>query len=300
MNPDTSARPSGLPQALGAYLLWGILPLYLGLLSHVPSFEFVGWRIIFTLPVCLVIVAARRQGKEVRAAIGNPRVLGLLAGSALLIGGNWLIFIIAVNNGHVFAASLGYYINPLVNVLVGTLFLRERLSSRQWTAVAIAACGVMLLAWGALEMLSISLALALTFGSYGLIRKFTPVGSLPGLTIESALLLLPASGVVFWYAASPSGSSLEQGTSTVLLLAGSGIATATPLLLFAVAARRMEFSTLGFVQFLAPTLQFLDGLLVFREELRPIQLACFLMIWTAVALFSWDLWAKREPRQRHA
>lgn len=297
MIPEQSSRPGGLTQAIAAYSLWGLMPLYIGLLNHFPAFELVGWRIIFTLPVCLIIVAARSQGRELLAAIRNPRVIGLLAGSALVIGANWLIFTFAVYSGHVFATSLGYYINPLINVLAGTVFLRERLSPRQWLAVAITAAGVTLLAWDALEMLGISLALALTFACYGLIRKFAPVGSLPGLTIESSLLLLPAAGIVLWSANSPSGSSFGYDTTIDLLVVASGVVTATPLLLFAIAARRMELSALGFVQFIAPTMQFLTGLLIFHEPLMPVQFVCFVIIWGAIAIFCWDLWAKRERRR---
>ena len=296
MNQPQTPPPSGLPQAIGAYLLWGLLPLYLMLVHHVPAFEFVGWRVVWTFPVCLLIVALRKQWPDVRRALGNPRVLGLLTVSALLIGGNWLVYIAAIQAGHVFAASLGYYINPLVNVLAGTLFLGEKLTPRQWVAVALAAAGVSLLAWGAHEMLGISLVLAMSFAAYGLVRKFVPVGSLPGLTIETLVLLLPAIGLLAWQAGEPGGVSLGQGVASDLLIACSGVVTAVPLLLFAVAARRMDYSTLGFVQFLAPTLVFLVGLYVFREPLRPVQLLCFVAIWISIAIFSWDLWSRRKAR----
>lgn len=300
MNEADPHRPSGLPHALGAYLLWGLLPLYLMLVREVPPFEFVGWRVLWTLPICIVIVVLRRQGPQLRQAIANPRLLGLLAVSALLIGTNWLVYIAAIQAGHVFAASLGYYINPLVNVLAGTLFLGERLSPKQWAAVALAAAGVSLLAWGAREMLGISLALALSFGTYGLVRKFAPVGALPGLTIESAILLLPAAGIVAWHASGPQGMSFGKDIGSDLLIACSGIVTAVPLLLFAVAARRMDYSTLGFVQFLAPTIVFFLGLFLFDEPLRPVQLACFIAIWAAIAIFSWDLWARARTQYQRA
>lgn len=296
MNPPGDPQPSGMPEALGAYLLWGLLPLYLMLVRQVPAVEFVGWRVVWTVPVCLLIVAVRRQGAEVLRAFADRRALGLLAISAVLIGVNWLVYVAAIQAGHVFAASLGYYINPLVNVLAGTLFLEEKLSRRQWIAVAIAAAGVSLLAWGAREMLGISLALAISFAAYGLVRKLVPVGSLPGLTVESAFLLLPALGIVGWYAAASQGSSLGQGIASDLLIACAGVVTAIPLLLFAVAARRMAYSTLGFVQFLAPTIVFVLGLVVFREPLNPIQLACFIAIWIAIAIFTWDLWSRRAVR----
>lgn len=297
MNAAETNPPSGMPQALGAYLIWGLLPLYLMLVRHVPPFEFVGWRIIFTLPVCIVIVLLRRQLGDVLAALRNARAMVMLMVSALLIGGNWLVYIAAIQWGHVFAASLGYYINPLVNVLAGTLFLGERMTRRQWIAVALAAGGVSLLAWDARDMLGISLALAGSFSAYGLVRKLAPVGSLPGLTIESALLLAPASAIAAWYAATPAGSSLGSDPQTDLLMALSGIVTAVPLLLFAVAARRMDYSALGFVQYLSPTIVFFLGIFVFHEPLREAQLACFVTIWAAIALFSWDLWSRRRSQR---
>jgi chloramphenicol-sensitive protein RarD len=295
MQSSKPNRPGGLPQAIAAYLIWGLLPLYLMLVQHVPPFEFVGWRIIFTLPVCAVFVLLRRQLDDVLTALRNRRAMALLLLSAMLIGGNWLIYIAAIQAGHVFATSLGYYINPLVNVLAGTLFLGERMSRTQWIAVAIASAGVSLLAWDAREMLGISLVLAISFAGYGLVRKLAPVGSLPGLTIESLLLLAPAAGLVAWQAAGPSGMHFGHDLKADLLLASSGIITAVPLLLFAVAARRMNYSTLGFVQFLAPTIVFLLGLFVFHEPLRQVQLTCFVLIWIAIALFIWDLWSTRKP-----
>jgi chloramphenicol-sensitive protein RarD len=294
MTAPPQNRQNGLLFAVGAYLIWGLLPLYLTLIHAVPPLEFVGWRILFTLPVCLGIVALRRQGADVLAALRNPRVLAALFASAPLIGANWLIYIIAVQSGHVLAASLGYYINPLINVLLGTLFLGERLTRLQWLAVAIAGVGVSVLAWGARDMLLISLSLAVSFALYGLVRKLCPVGSLPGLTVETLLLSLPAVGVLSVLGSGGAALHLGHDTQTSLLLAGSGVVTAVPLLLFALAARRMDYSTLGFVQFIAPTLAFILGLTVFHEQLRPIQLACFALIWSAAGIFVWDLLTRRR------
>ena len=284
----------GLPYALGAHLVWGLLPLYLMLVRHVPAFEFVAWRVLFTLPFCLAIIALRRQGPELRAALSNPRVLGLLVLSGLLIGANWTIYVAAIQAGHVFAASLGYYLTPLLQVLAGTLLLGETLSRRQWIAVLLSGLGVALLARGALDMLGVSLALALSWSCYGLVRRFVPVGSLPGLTVETTVLALPAIGGVLWFAGTPAGSSFGQDAATSALIVAAGAITAVPLLLFAIAARRMDFSALGMVQFTSPTVVFLLGLTVFGEPLDPVKLTSFAIIWAAIALFVWDLIAARR------
>ncbi|MBU2586752.1 MAG: EamA family transporter RarD [Alphaproteobacteria bacterium] len=294
-SPAPAASPaSGLLPALGAYIIWGFLPLYLLLVKTVPPFEFVGWRIIWTLPLCLIIVAFRRQFPDLLTALKSPRTMLALMASAVLIGVNWFVYIWAIMAGEVYAASIGYYLNPLVNVLLGTLFLGERLSRWQWLAVAIALAAVALLAAGALTSLWISLTLGLSFGFYGLVRKQVSVGSLPGLTIESAILLLPAIGIAAWYATSPAGSSFGHEPVMSGLIIFSGVVTAIPLLLFALAARRMDYSTLGFIQYLAPTIVFFLGLTVFRQPLEPVQLISFVLIWIAVAIFVVDLLAKHR------
>lgn len=287
----------GLIAAVCAYICWGLLPLYFKALHEVPPLELVGWRVVFTLPVCMIIVLARGQFLELRSAFANRHVLGLMAISALLIGSNWLIYVIAINNGHVLATSLGYYINPLINVLLGTVFLGERLSRVQWAAVALAGIGIALLLAGALDTLSIALSLAFSFAIYGYVRKRAPVGALPGLTIETTVLILPAIAVVVLTAGSTGGSSIAIGGWTTPLIMASGIATAVPLLLFAVAARSLPLSTLGFVQFIAPTISFILGLTVFGETLDTTRLASFALIWAAIALYSWDM-AKRAHAAR--
>ncbi len=290
----TTPPASGLVPALAAYMIWGFLPLYLLLVKTVPPIEFVGWRIIWTLPLCLLIVAARKQFPELLAAVKSPRSLLALLASALLIAINWFVYIWAIMAGEVYATSIGYYLNPLINVLLGTLFLGERLSRWQWLAVAIALAAVALLAAGALTSLWISLTLGCSFGLYGLVRKQVAVGSLPGLTIESAILLLPAAGIAAWYAASPAGSSFGHDWQMSGLIIFSGVVTAVPLLLFALAARRMDYSTLGFIQYLAPTIVFILGLTVFRQPLEPVQLICFVLTWIAVAIFVADLWSRKR------
>lgn len=300
MNETQPNGPSGLPAALGAYVTWGFLPLYLIIVKAVPSFEFVAWRIVWTLPLCIAIASLRHQLPEIAAALRDRRVLGWLTISAVLVGANWLIYIWAVQSGEIFAASLGYYINPLVNVLLGTALLGERLSRRQWIAVGIAGVGIAMLLGGALTTLWISLSLAVSFGTYGLVRKRVPVGALPGLTIESLILLLPALGVVAWYSVSPAGTSFGHDLGLSLAIIAGGAFTALPLWMFAVAARRMDYSTLGFIQFLAPTIVFVLGLTVFGKPLHPAEIAAFGFIWLAIAVFVWDLLARKREVSRPA
>lgn len=290
----TRTAPGALAAALGAQLIWGLMPAYLMLVAAVPAFEFVGWRILFTIPFCLLIIHLRRQWRELAEALRQWQVLRLLLLSAVFICANWLIYIAAIQAGHVYAASFGYYIAPLAQVLAGTLLLGERLSPRQWSAVVISAFGVLLLGWGELSMLWISLALALSWSSYGLVRRFAPVGALPGLTIETLVLLPVAAGIAAWYAASPSGASFtrEAGLSVLIVLAGP--LTALPLTLFAIAARRMDFTTLGMLQFVAPTIVFVLGVTLFDLPLDPVQLASFAVIWAAIGLYLWDLLARRR------
>lgn len=299
MTATQTPSPSGLPHALAAYVMWGLLPLYLMPIRHVPPWESIGWRIVFTLPFCFVLIALQGQARAVRQILADRRAMLALAAGALLIGGNWLIYFAAINSGHVLAASLGYYINPLANVLAGALFLKERLSARAWLAVALAAFGVSLLAWDARDTLFISLGLAITFCAYGLLRKLTPVPASAGMTVEAAILLLPAAGLLAWQAAGD-GLAMGENAVTTAILITSGAVLTTPLILFAIAAPRMDFSTLGFIQFIAPTINFLLALFVFEEPLRPVQLACFVAIWLAIAVFVWDLAARRirAPQDR--
>lgn len=291
------AQQRGLPFALAAYGIWGFVPLFFKLLDDVPPVEVLAQRIVWSLPLCFVIMAFRRQIGEYLAALKDWRVLRLLLASSVLIALNWLVYIHAVFTDHVLAASLGYYLNPLVNVLLGMMFLGERLSRLQAVAVVIAAVGVAILLAGALDTLWISLTLALSFGTYGLLRKIVPVGSLPGLAIETTLLLpvsLAAAGYYIWIG---DGLGFGSGAEVSWLLAAAGVVTAIPLLLFATAARRMSYAALGFVQYLAPSIAFLLGLFVFHEPLKPAQMFCFLLIWASIAVFSFDMWRKMRAER---
>ncbi len=285
-------RGPGLPAGLAAYALWGFLPLLFHALRAVPPLELIAWRVVFTLPVCVVFLTVLRGWGDLYATLRRPRVAGYLVLSAILLSTNWTIYVSAVVSGHVLATSLGYYINPLINVLIGTVFLGERLGWRQWCAVGIAALGILLLLGGAIGMLGTALALAVTFALYGLVRKLTPVTAITGMTIETMVLYPAAVGWAWITAHGPHGSAMALGGATPLLIMASGLLTAIPLILFAVAARNLTLSTLGFLQFTAPTLVFLVGVFALGEPLDRLRLACFVLIWAAVALFVWDTWRR--------
>ena len=287
-------RSNGLPLALAAYGIWGLLPIYLQLLKQVPPVELLGWRIIFTLPFCLLLISTRKQTGELLQVLKNRKALLSLFLSAALIGANWLIFLIAVSEKHVLATSLGYYMNPLVSVLFGTALLGERLSRLQWTAVGVAGVGIALLMVGALDTLAISLSLALSFALYGLVRKKTAVSAISGLTVEALVLYPFAIALVGWYALQPAGPGFGQEWDISLYLIGSGIITGLPLMMFAAAARRLPLSALGFAQYLAPTLSFIASITVLGEQLDSQRLICFALIWVAVGLFSYDMVRKRS------
>lgn len=278
---------AGLIAGLGAYALWGLLPIYFKLLHSVPPVEMVAHRIVWSVAFLAIVLAASRLFPAFFAALRQPRIFLALAISALLIAGNWLIYVWAVNTAHVVAASLGYFLNPLVNVLLGTLVLKERLGRGQAIAVGIAGVAVAILAIGEIQTLWISLSLAFSFAFYGLVRKLTPVAPAVGLAIETMLLAPPALAVLAWHQAQ---GTLMFGHTPMLTIAliGAGAITSIPLLLFASAARYLTLVTLGLMQYVAPSLQFLTGVLLFGEHLSPGRWASFLLIWAALALFVWD------------
>lgn len=282
---DRETTRTGLLYGVAAYLIWGLLPLYLKLLRDVPAAQVLGHRILWSLGlVVLAAVTAGRMGAIRRAARG--RVLLLLCASAALISLNWLVYIWAVANAHVLEASLGYFINPLVNVALGVVVLRERIRPLQAAAVALAAAGVLALALGG-GALWISLTLALTFAFYGLIRKVVSIDALGGLLVET-LILAPFAAAGLGYAWANGTAAWGAGVRADALLAFTGVVTAVPLLLFAAAARRLRYATVGLLQYLAPSLVFLQAVLLFGEPLRPAQLVTFGLIWTGCALYAWD------------
>lgn len=288
MAEDHRRFRAGLLLGLGAYLAWGVLPLYFKALARVDPIEIVAHRIVWSLVFLAALATLWRRWAAIRAAVTTGRVLMTLILTALLIGVNWLVFIYAVVSGHVLEGSLGYYLNPLVNVLLGVAVLKERLTRAQMFATLLAAAGVAVLAAGAGTGLWISLTLAATFALYGFLRKVAPVDSLEGLSVETALLAPLAAGWLVWLHRSGGLGFGDFGLAVDLLLMLGGAVTAIPLLLFTAAARRLPYSTLGFLQYIAPSLQFLLAVLAFNEPLTLPHIVCFGAIWSALAIFSFE------------
>jgi chloramphenicol-sensitive protein RarD len=279
---------AGLLYGLGAYAIWGVLPLYFKLLADTAATEIVAHRIVWSLVFLVVLATLWRRWSGICAALTSRRVMAALLLTAALIAANWMIYIWAVINGHVLAGSLGYYLNPLVNVLLGVALLKERLSRAQLGAVLLAAAGVAVLASRAGEGLWISLSLAFSFGLYGFVRKVAPVDALEGLAIETAVLAPVALGWILWLGAGSGGGFGAYPAGLQALLVMGGAVTAAPLLMFNAAAKRLPYSTLGFLQYLAPSLQLLLAVAVFGEAFTTAHAICFGAIWTALAVFAWE------------
>lgn len=284
---------AGIVSALLAYFLWGVLPVYFKLVVDVAAFEVLVHRIVWAVPFGLVIIMARRQLPEVWRAVRDTRTFGFLALAACLIAVNWLVYILAVQQGQIFQASLGYYINPLLYVVVGVAFFGETLRRAQVLAVVLAATGVIVLTVSGGQLPKIALALAVLFTLYGIIRKQIVVGGMPGLFIETLVLFPLAAAYLLWLLQAGQSSFSAANPSLLFVLVLAGPVTVLPLLFFALAARRLHLSTVGFLQFIAPTLQFLIGVW-YGEALTVPHLVCFSLIWLAVGLFVYDAWRLRR------
>ena len=287
-NSDRDAAASraqaGFLYGLAAYGLWGVMPIYFKWLKAVPSIDIVAHRIVWSLAVLVLLVTIGRAWDQVRAATCNRKTLAILLLTSVLIGTNWLLYVYAINSGNILAGSLGYYLNPLANILLGRFILKERLTRLQWTAVAIAAGGIAVLAAGALGTLWISLTLCFSFATYGLLRKVIAVDSLAGLTVET-FTLFPIA--IAWLALGGAEGRPFMGSGGIEtgLLMAAGIVSTVPLLCFTAAARRLAYSTVGMLQFLAPTLQFALAVAVYDEPFTRSHAIAFGCIWTALLLY---------------
>lgn len=286
---------TGIINATLAFLCWGLFPLYFHALKDVPPSQILAHRVLWSLLFLAIVLTVRRQWKWLPAVLRQPRVIGSFVASAFLLSANWLVYIWAVNNGHVIEASLGYFINPLVNIMFGYLLLKERLRMGQWAAIAIAALGVAWLTWQAGTVPWIALILASTFGAYGLMRKTAALGALEGLSFETMILFPLALGYVVWLSLHGDNTFINSGSDgTRWLLVAAGPITALPLLLFASGARKIPLSVLGLLQYISPTIQFLLGVWLFHEAFSAERAVGFLLIWSALALYAAEgLWRRQ-------
>ena len=287
----------GLITGVFAYTLWGLFPIYLKALSDVSALEILAHRVFWSMPFGALLIAYRKQWREIATAIRTPRVLLLLALAALAISSNWLIYVWAVLHDRILEASIGYYINPLMYVAVGVFILREKLRPMQTVSVTIAGIGVAVMTFGAGVFPWISITLAFLFTAYGYIRKTTAVGAMPGLFIETSLLSPIAIAFAIWLMSSGGAVFLNQSAEKDFLLLLAGPVTVIPLLLFALSARRLTLITIGFLQYIGPTLQFILGL-YYGETFTPYHAITFGLIWTGLAIYSID--AVRASRSKRA
>jgi len=289
MTPRLATEPAqGFAAAIAAFVAWGLLPIYWKALGTVAPLEILCHRILWSLVFISIILTVKRRWSEAIAPLSSPRSLLILACSSMCIGCNWLLYIWSVNTGHVVETSLGYYINPLVNVLLGFIFFRERLNGYQYAAIGLAAAGVAVSILSHGELPWISLTLAVSFGFYGLLRKVAAVASLPGLFLET-LVLGPASLGYLTYLKWNGASGFLAGSATTdMLLVGAGAVTALPLIGFAFGARRLSLSTLGILQYASPSIAFLLGVFVYKEPFGAGHMATFALIWAGLVLYTVD------------
>lgn len=285
---------AGFLNGLGAFVLWGFLPIYWKLIAEVPAVETLAHRVVWSLLFLLLVLAVTRNWGWLRPVLSDKRKMGLTLLASVLLSINWGLYIWAVNIGEILSASLGYYINPLLSVLIGVLVFKERLRVFQWIAIAIAAGGVLWLTWSYGQLPWIGLSLAASFGVYGALKKMAVLGSIEGLTVETAGVFLPALGYLIYLAATGTGSFIAAGPFTSWVLAGTGLATAIPLLLFAGAAQKIPLSMVGMMQYIAPTIQLLIGVFMYAEPFPAERQVGFAFIWAALILFSAEgLWQQR-------
>jgi chloramphenicol-sensitive protein RarD len=294
-------RRTGLLLGLACYLLWGVIPLYFALLEPAGAVEIVAERIIWSLFFCLVLLGFSRGYRRVFAIMRNGRLMALLTCASLFIAANWVTFTYGVQIGQVVEISLGYFINPLLTVLFGVIFLKERLSALQWSAMGIGALAVIVIGINYGRVPWLSLAVALSFSVYGLLknRAGRTAGALEGLSIETIILFVPAVIYVVWLEAGGAGTFFDNGVGHSLLMIGLGLVTAVPLIMFGAAARRVPLSWVGMLQYVAPIMQFVFGLTVFHEDMPPARWVGFALVWAALVVLTIDILRRRNRSRRN-
>ncbi|MFQ6753621.1 EamA family transporter RarD [Cereibacter sphaeroides] len=284
--PRNEDSPRGMAFALAAYLIWGFLPVYMKALSHIPAYEVVAHRVIWSVPVALAVLVALGRTQDLRAALRSPRMLLMAAATAALISVNWGIYVWAIGAGHALDTALGYYINPLFSVFLGAVLLGERLNRLQLAAIVLAVAAVIVLTVEAGRLPIVAISLMLTWGCYAYLKKSLPIGPNQGFLLEVLLLLPPALGVLIWVEGSGQGHFLHGSLADQALLLGTGVVTAVPLMLYANGAKLLKLSTIGFLQYVAPTLIFLTAVFVFGEPFGRAEAIAFPMIWVALVIFT--------------
>jgi chloramphenicol-sensitive protein RarD len=274
----------GILYGVAAYVCWGFFPIYWKSLHHVPAIQLIGHRIVWSFLLLIVIVLFAGQWNELRLAL-NSKVIRIYSIAAVLLAINWLVYVWAVNANYIVETSLGYFINPLLSVLLGVIFLKERLRIAQWIPVILASIGVAYLSYVYGRLPYIALTLSVSFGLYGLVKKISPLGSLHGLTIETGILCLPALFYLIFVESNGTGAFLHTGLTSSLLMIGAGLVTTIPLLMFATAARLIPLWVVGLLQYIAPTLQFIIGVFIYKEPFSHDQLIGFSIVWTALIIF---------------
>lgn len=290
----------GIWLAVSAYSIWGFFPLYWKLLKHIPALQLIGHRIGWSFILLVVVLVFTHRWKEFRKAIVSPRILLTYLAAAILIGVNWLTYVWAVNAGFIVETSLGYYINPLMSVLLGVIILKEQIRPWQWVAIGMAAAGVLYLtiSYGTLPW--IALTLAFSFAFYGLVKKTAPLNSIHGLTLETGILFLPSIALLIYSDVGGSGAFLHTGWLSDVLMIGAGLVTTVPLLMFASAAKMIPLSMIGILQYIAPTIQFLIGVLVYHEAFTSNRMIGFMIVWFGLVIFGVEGWIVQNAARRSA
>jgi len=295
-DPRTDS-PKGLIFAIAAYLIWGVLPVFMKALSHLPAAEIIAHRVVWSLPIAGAVLIWQGRTTEVRAALRSPRLLGMAALTAILISANWMVYVWAIANDHALDAALGYYINPLFSVFLGATLLKEKLSRGQVAAIALAACAVIILTISAGSLPLVAVGLTLSWGFYAYCKKSLPLGPNQGFTLEVLLLTPFAAAFLIWQALQGQSHFTQSGFDTVMLIA-CGPITAIPLLFYANGAKLIRLSTIGILQYIAPTMIFLCAVVLFREPFDGARLVAFPMIWAALVLYTATLLGQARRRRR--
>ncbi|MEM5491749.1 EamA family transporter RarD [Hoeflea sp. AS16] len=298
--PYDEDTPRGFAFALAAYLLWGFLPFYMKAVAHIPALEVVAHRVIWSVPIAAIVLIWLGRTQDIRAAFKSPRTMGMALITAALITINWSIYVWSIGAGRAVETALGYYINPLFSIFLGSLLLKERLDGRQKTAIALAAIAVALLAWESGGVPWVSVGLALSWGFYAFFKKSLPVGPNQGFFLEVLVLTVPALGYIAYTEVNGTGHFGDTGMGDVLLLLGCGVVTAVPLMIYANGAKLLRLSTIGIMQYIAPTIIFIIAVFIFKEPFGLYKLAAFVMIWIALAIYTSSLLRSRKARQAAA